>query len=134
MNPTEFSDVVVAAKLRAEAKRAEWLESLSLGFVSVSDVITAACSEDGKPLLSLTLRKLLAAQPGWGEARAMRTVLRVCRILGAVPEQPRKLTVAWLIDARTAGHRIEVWADVINGKPGQPWAGFPYAPEPERGI
>ena len=133
MNAAEFEAVVVTAKRAAESERTRWLATVNDGLVTVTDVIEEACTPDGRPLLALTLRKLLAHQPGWGDGRAMRTINRMCGLLAISPQNQRRLTIAWLVDSRTGGHRIQAWCDVLTEKSGPPWSGFPYSPEPKGG-
>ena len=119
---------VVTAKRRAEAERTSWLSSEEAGLVSPADIIGAACAPGGEPLLRMTLLKLLSHQPGWGEARALRAIHRMCRQLGAPTQTPRRLTIAWLVDSRTGGHRLQAFCDALTD-PALPWPGFPYAPQ-----
>ena len=121
---------VVTAKRLAEAERTSWLLSEENGNVYPADIIYAACEPGGQPLLRLTVFKLLTHQPGWGEARALRTIHRMCRLLGTPTDRPKRLSIAWLVDSRTGGHRLQAFADAMTD-PGLPWPGFPYAPRPK---
>jgi hypothetical protein len=107
----------------------EWLDSLSTGLNSISDLITAATSEDDRALRRLSLRQVLLHQKGWGRARTERVLSDLLSSLGLEPT--RRLTVAWLIDARAGGRRVRALADAYPGV--QPWIGFPYAPLPAGG-
>ena len=121
------------AKKRAARMRAEWIISLYEGYISTTDLITAACVGGNQPLLRLTLRQILANQPGWGEVRTNRTLAALRGLLGLTTTGARRLTIAWLVDARVGGRRVQAWADCLDDKSNPPWPGFPYAPEPAGG-
>lgn len=122
------------AKKLAQRKRAEWLLSLSAGYITATDLITAACTDDNQALLRLTLRQVLMNQPGWGEVRVNRVLGRLRRVLGDSTTDTRRMTVAWLVDSRAGGKRVQVWADALDNRSSLPWPGFPYAPRPEKGA
>ena len=122
------------AKKHANRHRAEWLLSLSAGYITATDLITAACTEGNKPLLRITLRQLLMNQPGWGEVRVNRVLRRLRMVLGETGSDSRRLSVAWLVDSRAGGKRVQVWADALDNRSDLPWPGFPYAPQPEKGA
>ncbi len=122
------------AKKQAARTRAEWILSLHLGYVTATDLIEAACTDEFKPLLRLTLRQVLSNQPGWGVARAQRVLGHLRSVLGLTGTNTRRLTVAWLVDSRAGGRRVLAWADCLDNKSNPPWPGFPYAPEPARGT
>lgn len=122
------------AKREANRKRTEWLLSLSAGYVTPADLIKAACTEENRALLRLTLRQVLVNQPGWGDVRATRVLSRLRRVLGEEQKDSRRMTVAWLVDSRAGGKRIQVWADALDNRSSLPWPGFPHAPQPEKGA
>ena len=122
------------AKKRAARMRAEWILSLHEGYISTTDLITAACVDGNQPLLRLALRQILINQPGWGEVRTNRTLSALRGLLGLNATDTRRLTIAWLVDARTGGRRVQAWADCLDSKSNSPWPGFPYAPAPTGGI
>lgn len=118
-----------SAKPAAARTRADFLLSLQTGLISISELIDAATSEDDRALRRLTLRQVLLHQEGWGRARTERVLSELTSSLGLAPT--RRLTVAWLIDARAGGRRVRALADALSGA--QPWIGFPYAPLPAGG-
>lgn len=111
--------------------RSEWLASIHVGVISVPDLIQAATEESGAPLRRISLRQLLLTQPGWSEAKVRAALDRITHLLD-LKESTRRLTVAWLVDARTGGKRLRAWADVMQERV-LPWTGFPYAPNPQGG-
>lgn len=117
------------AKREAERMRAEWLYSVQVGVLTVPDLIQAATSESGRPLRRITLNQLLEAQ-GWGRARNQRALDHIRNLLGTTSD--RRLNVAWLVDARADGRRLQVWADALKERV-PPWTGFPYTPCPQGG-
>lgn len=119
------------AKFEAQRTRADWLISLESGVTSISDLIKAATTEEGRALRRITLRQLLMSQEGWGRARAERVLSHTTQILGHNPTS--RLTVAWLIDARAGGRRVHALADALKTRT-EPWIGFPYAPAPTGGA
>lgn len=114
------------AKQKAARTRSEWLVSLGVeGLVSIPDLIRQATTEEGRPLRRITLRQLLLTQEGWGRARVDRVLSHTLSLLGHEPT--RRLTVAWLIDARAGRRRVHALADALTER-AVPWIGFPYAP------
>jgi hypothetical protein len=95
----------------------------------MSDVIEAACRPENKALLRLTLYQLLTHQPSWGSARAQRTLRQLDTLTNSTLSH-RRLTLAWLLDHRAGGRRVQAWADVMGGKQAQPWPGFPFSSVP----
>jgi hypothetical protein len=118
------------AKKASARTRAEWLTSLSMGVISISDLIEAATTEDNRALRRITLRQLLSTQEGWGRAKTSRVLFLTTHLLGLEPTS--RLTVAWLLDARAGGRRVRALADALFDR-AQPWIGFPYAPLPAGG-
>lgn len=121
---------------RARNIRAEWLTGIHMGLFTPADIIEAACEPDGKPLLRITLMRLLTEQDGWGLPKAKTVLERTLRLLDLRPaaHPTRTLTVQWLIDARAGGRRIHALADAINDTTEIPWAGFPYTTQPTQHI
>lgn len=115
---------------RARQVRAEWLASLQIGVCTISDVITYACEPSGRPLLRLSVVRLLTEQDGWTRAAAVNTVNHALRLLDQPELKPgaaAKLNLQWLVDARAGGRRILALTDAMDPKSEQPWSGFPYA-------
>lgn len=117
-------------KKEAQRTRAAWIASLSAGVVSATDLVQSAHDESLAPLRRLRLDRILNAQPGWGPARTKRVLAHLRELLD-VPSDTR-LTVAWLIDARADGRRLQAFADAIKTRV-TPWNGFPFAPDPKGG-
>lgn len=120
-----------AKKKSAERMRSEWILSLSAGYITAADLIRAACTDEHKPLLRLSLRRVLINQPGWGDVRTKRALNQLRAVLGLTASDSRRLTVSWLLDSRAGGRRVEAWADCLDDKSNPPWPGFPHAPEPK---
>lgn len=120
------------ARRKADRTRNEWLVSIDAGVVTVPDLLRAATTESGRALRKLGLRQVLESQPGFSRAQAERVLDHTRTLLGAEPDL--RLTVAWLIDPRTGGRRLQAWADALQQRD-LPWTGFPYAPKPNgRGV
>lgn len=124
--PLEQANV---AKAQAHRARAAALISVAEGRHTIVDVIKHAATEAGRPLLRITLRQLLLAQPGWGDERCGSALNQLTAVLGAPAAKlhRRKLTIAWLLDARAGGKRFMAFCDVIAAKTDAPWPGFPFA-------
>jgi hypothetical protein len=118
----------VAARVSANRVRAEYLQSVVHGLLTVHDVLRAAAEPAGRPLLRISLVQLLAAQPGWGDVRVGGTVERLVRATSrtATPVRPDRLDVAWLLDPRADGTRLVAFLDLTVDRPALP--GFPYVP------
>lgn len=139
--PQHSFDKVRTAKRTAAAERASALISVTEGWLSIWDVITAAGGADGKHLLRLRLHQLLVAQEGWGPARADRVI--AATVSATSPrakhttiegKRGRELRLSWLLDARVGGNRVLALADAMRApKPALPWPGFPYTP-PEAAL
>lgn len=123
----------LAARRRAALIRAHALVSVGAGKISVWDVLRQATTPAGRPLLRLSLRQLLLAQPGVG-VKTVRSYLRTMeRLVGCptVTESQGNLTVQWLLDPRVHGRRMLALLDVTGSRTGTPpWRGFPLAPPP----
>ncbi|MGP4994613.1 hypothetical protein [Glutamicibacter ardleyensis] len=115
--------------LEARKLQAEWLHLVSIGEAPLMEVIEEACTEDGAPLRKLRLYSLLTAQPRWGEKKALHALELMISVL-KVKADPKEVTIAWLVDSRSGGRRVQAWADALQERK-LPWPGFPYAPRPE---
>lgn len=114
----------------ARRQRAEWLIGLDAGLVTPTDVVVHAATEPGRALRRLTLRQVLTSRPGWGPARAGEVLTRLRRLTGT-PDDGPALTVGWLVDSRSSGHRFHAWFDVMGIDRDQPpWPGFPFTDPP----
>ncbi|PPG14393.1 hypothetical protein [Rathayibacter rathayi] len=122
-----------AAKKAANEMRAEWLYSIAAGYVTTTDVLTVASTTEGAPLRRLTLHQLLSHQPSWGDARSGRVITHLRRVLGESTIAQKRMTVAWLLDARAGGRRLQVFEDALAPRV-IPFDGFPFTPAPEGGA
>lgn len=113
----------------AHRQRFIHLSAIAQGELTPTDVIHAACAEDGKYLRKLTLVRILAVQPGWGERPARQAVSRLAEVAG-LKVRLRKIDIAWLIDPRAGGRRLAAWASVADTSDHKPWPGFPFAADP----
>jgi hypothetical protein len=132
MSMTPNLDVANSARAAARIIRARHLLEIAGSTTSVHETLAAATTDAGRPLLRLTLRQLLMAQPGWGEHRAAAVLRKVLQVSGATSIATRKLTVSWVLDSRAGGRRFMALCDAITAKDSAPWPGFPFAPRPAR--
>jgi hypothetical protein len=116
----------------ANRVRADYLQSVAAGLLSVHDVLTAAADPGHRPLLRIRLDQLLRAQAGWGAARSTTNMGRLLMFCGLPADRAtiRRLDIGWLLDPRASGQRVIAWLDVTTDVPGLPWRGFPYTPAP----
>lgn len=118
------------ARSSADTMRAEWLIGITSEILTVPDLIEQAILDEGKPLREITLRQLLLAQPRWGRTRVRQTLSRLRSVSGT--DLPvHRLTVGWIIDQRAEHRNLLTWIDAVQTTDFLPWAGFPFAPEPE---
>lgn len=137
MRPTTAVDHATAtrASVAANRMRAEYLQSVAAGMLTVNDVVTAACEDGHRPLLRISLDQLLRARPGWGQARSHAALTRIVTFCGQHPTKDtlRRLDLAWLLDPRAAGARLLAFLDALSPEsPANPLAGFPYGVRPTR--
>lgn len=120
-------DDLAAARRNANKVRAEWLVAISEGILTADDLVRAACDPDGKPLLKISLRQLVMAQPGFGPARADRILGKMhVALFGHATPTDKVTTVAHLVDPRTVGRRYVAFRDAMCDRT-TPVAGFPFA-------
>lgn len=115
--------------------RAEWLLKLQQGETDLPGLLRQACEPGFHALLRLPLTRVIAEQPGYSTAKAVRILGRVQELLGADPltrPEAVRLKVQWLVDGRSGGRRLMAFCDATRTKEGRPWPGFPYSPGPER--
>jgi hypothetical protein len=98
-------------------------------------------------VLSMSIVTYLRAVPGWGDAPARRLVAMLADMLTdrehtplapragktRSPHAPRRLTFAWLVDARAQGRRVLAWLALTQPRT-PPWSGWPVQPDPNRGT
>lgn len=124
-HPAPSIDKARAALNTARRQRAEYLVAITDGLVTVLDVIEAAAADSGRALRRISLRQLLLSQPGWGERRTNRILSALAARMGA-NDDPKDMTIAWLIDPRSGGRRFLAWLDVLGVISGEPRKAFPY--------
>lgn len=125
----------VANKARTEAREIRALALLRVrnGDMTPLDVLDAAATEVGRPLMKLSIYQLLIAQEGWGDKKAKEAIRRLFEVLEMKPSDPTSLKVGWVLDPRSGGRRFLAWVDVIeirSRKIQPPWTGFPFTPAP----
>lgn len=123
----------LAAKRSADRFRAHALVSVARGQMTVWDVLREAALPTGRPLLRLSLRQLLLAQPGVGVKTVQSYLSTLDHLVGcaSATESQAGLTVQWLLDPRVHGRRLLALLDVMGQRTGTPpWRGFPLAPPP----
>ena len=128
MNTTPPLETANSARAIANQMRAAELIAVAESRQTIHDVITHAATQQGRPLLRITLRQLLLAQPGWGEQRTTATLKKLASPIGQAAPPLRKLTIAWLLDQRSGGRRFMAFCDTFSAKSAAPWPGFPFAP------
>jgi hypothetical protein len=116
--------VLNSARRSADRFRAEWLILINEEMMKPADLLREAARPEAKPLMKLSLRQVLLAQPGWGRRKTDTVIDHVSAISGARIDR-RKITVGWLLDPRAGGRRFAAWLDAFTPK-NQPWPGFPY--------
>lgn len=118
-----------SARTAAQRMRAAVLIDVAEGRRGLKDVIELSTFGEHRPLLRLSLRQLLIAQPGWGPARADRVIQQMLAVLDLEGTDIRKITMQWLLDSRAGGRRFMALCDALMPKTA-PWPGFPFAPRP----
>ena len=126
-----------AAGVEARRMRAEHLLAVSERLLSPLDVVELAAQYEHRALRRIRLHVLLSAQPGVGEVKARLVCENMLRTLhgreltDTERKSVKRLTVAWLLDTRSAGRRWVAFYDALHRKrvPSPPWPGFPFAPE-----
>lgn len=117
--------VASAALSQARRARAEHLLAYAQGLISASDLISAACTREGRSLRRITLKQFLLARPGVGATRTKEHLSRFAERLGIDADGLGAKPLAWLIDPRSGGRRILAWLDVSHERR-SPVAGFPF--------
>lgn len=133
MPPAVSLDVANEARRAARETRAAALLSVRNGEMTPFDVLDWAATEEGRPLMKLSLYQLLIAQEGWGDKKAKDALRRLCEVLEIKVPDTTSLKIGWLLDPRSGGRRYLAWVDVIEirtKKIQPPWTGFPFTPAP----
>ncbi|MHA3723768.1 hypothetical protein ACXR2T_07805 [Leucobacter sp. HY1910] len=119
------------ARLAAYQARGQQIIAVAEQRLTPQDVIAAAAERE--VLRPITLKRLLGAQPGWGDAKVGRFTAELARICGT-EVKPHRLTIGWLIDRRAGGRRLiayaNLWRQEQRAQRPLPWPGFPYTPAP----
>lgn len=120
-----MTDVSALAKAREEARstRAQYLVLLSQGAVSAGDILAVAAtqSDTARALRRIPLVDLVGLHLKVTRKQAKRKLKEMVAILETKPKKPvTRLTVGWVLDARTHNRRLMVFADAINPKRGTP--------------
>jgi hypothetical protein len=123
--PRNSSEKLAGARRSASRVRAEWLMLVNDETVTPADLLNEAARADARPLLRLSLRQVLLAQPAWGRKRTEAVIGHISSIFGGRIEG-RQITVGWLLDPRAGGRRFHAWLDAHQPKTRPPWPGFPY--------
>ena len=105
-------------------RRAACEVRVTLGHLSVEDVIEYAIRHPKSPIGAVVLKDLLRAQPHEADVRrSLRQLTRAARVLGEDSTIAGK-TVRWLVDGRARGRRLAAWRDaglLREVDPGFPW-------------
>lgn len=123
-------DTLRAARDAARKVRAEWLVAVAEGLVSIDDVISEAGTTVGHPLLVVSLRQLLLAQPSVGEARTETILAKMSQRLESGNLIARKnylWTISSILDKRVGGRRYIAFQDARMSRTA-PNFGFPFTP------
>jgi hypothetical protein len=130
MNISPPLEIANTARALATQERARQLIAVTNMNITIHEVIRAAATPQGRPILRITLRQLLLAQPGWGEQKTNAVLNKLSSSLGQPTPQLRKLTIAWLLDPRAGGRRFMAFCDTFNANSAPPWRGYPFATRP----
>ncbi len=125
-------DRLAASRDEARMRRAEWLARIAEGRATPEQLVDAAADPFESYLRKLTLRRILAAQPGCGKLCSQTVLDRLQALLCAgdspsrhkVPSDP---TVSWLLHSQ-APDRIVAWKQALKKEVEvSPWPGFPFS-------
>lgn len=138
MSQTPYSPISHARSAAREANRvrAEYLLAVADGTLTPLEVAEVSCQYEYRALRRITLMRLLTAQRGVGKAHAtvilaeMMACLKGTRLTDKDRSDLPDLTLAWLIDSRSAGRRWAAFNDALTRTrtPDAPWPGFPFSP------
>ena len=120
-----MTDMSALAQAREEARRvrAQYLVLLSQGALTAGDVLTVAAtqSDTARALRRIPLVDLVQGHLKVERKEAKKLLKDMVGILGVEPKKPvTRLTIGWVLDARTHNRRLMVFADAINPKRGTP--------------
>jgi len=119
-------DVARQALAEARRMRGEWIYSVSTGMLEIVDLLNFAATPEGRPLRRIRLVQALAAQPDWTMERAASTTKLTVELAGGRQLSRRPVTVAWVIDPRSARRRIESLACALTTARRPELVGFPF--------
>ena len=120
-----MTDTHTLAEAREEARkvRAQYLILLSRGAITVGDILSVAATQSdvARALRRLPLIDLVEGHLKVNRQTAKKRLEDMVLILGSTPKKPvTRLTVGWVLDARTHNRRLMVFADAVNPKRGTP--------------
>lgn len=110
--PPTDPKVALQASVEAHAVRADWLIGLHNGHLELDDLLTFACTDEGRPLRRLRVAQVLASQPEWTMGKAAAAVERIRRT-APYRGKAKDVTVGWLIDGRSDGRRIAALSESL---------------------
>jgi hypothetical protein len=135
--PAIDSDTTAQYRSQANETRRDFVAAVSIGVLTVDDVIDSAI-RDHPALLRLNLHRLLMAQRKVGPTASCRILTRMLSALEARPgtrDGWSSLSVGWLCDQRTGGRRYIAFKDAVAREVPRHSlipVGFPYTPLPNR--
>ena len=119
-----------AARAAAQEIRSEWLTAVTIGVLTIHDLVEHAATPSGKALRRVTLRRLLLASPDFTIKQTDHILQHVNDVLGLAGDDRKKpRTIQWLLDDRTGGRRVITWTDATAARE-LPWLGWPATPRP----
>lgn len=129
--PANSIEKLNAAKRSMYRTRAEWLVAIAQGVATVADIVEVA--REDERLAHLSLRQVLAAQPGWSMARATRAIEAMKRWDPGTRARPdKKLTLRWASGTAYWHDHLDLVAEVlIASRRETPAGGFPFEALPE---
>ena len=130
-------NTLTEARLEAYRRRGEFILAVAEGRMKPHEVIAKADEPGSEVLRPITLKRLLGAMPGWGEAKTGRFISELA-LVTETSVKPNRLTISWLIDRRAGGRRLiayaNLWQQEQRAERPLPWPGFPYTPLPKGGV
>lgn len=125
----ESSHAAVLAAREANAYRARTLYRLAQSQMTFDEFLHAA--QQDHTLRRLSLRSVLLALPGIGDATVRRVIDKTVKIANENNQSYRlkSITVAWLLDEKDYGRRFEALAEALSNPTTTAYGlGFPYNP------
>ena len=108
------------------------MTAVTIGVLTIHDLVEHAVTNEGKPLMRVSLRRLLLASPDYTMKQADHVLNHLCVVLGLPDDEvQKKFNVQWLLDERSGGRRFAAWMDAVSPRD-RPWAGWPATPQPNQ--